>query len=578
MLISFKIQISLYKTKFEIFKSQKDVSFIALALLVLSNNSIAKEGLQTGQNKYDCILQDLFDVMDTRKALSKTFSSLQNLRNMYITDTESTFCAKHDNIFDIICHAIRKFIIRCILKHGESAFISNRCQLTSLNEQHGDCTIMITDELESMYFKRISEDIESGQNWEVFASIQMKFEKYRNLLIQYLKKVRKKLPSSRFDYTTPLHATAAKGYYDISKYLLEKNYKQIRSLDDKNRSHLHNASMNGHHEIAHLLLRNGAKINQSDNEKYTPLLNSCNSGYVMVFEILLKRQVNVNKCDKYGWSPLHMAASDGNTDLIKLLLKHKANESKQMNNGMTPMYLACRENHLEAVKMLFSYQADINKCDETGWSSLHVAIYWNHKEEVAYLCDHGNAGINLSNKEGESPLHFACQKGYEDVVTLLLKHGASINHCNENGLTPFHLACSNGNKNIVELVIKAGAIVKKYNETGHLPLLLACYDGHNDIALVLLANGAEVNEKDENDRTSLHTATEDGNVELIKILMEHDADLNIPMNNGMTPIYIACRKNRLEAVKMLFSYQADINKCDAIGWMEPITCCYLFQP
>ncbi|CAC5358032.1 unnamed protein product [Mytilus coruscus] len=58
------------QNEIENFKSQKDVSFIALALLVLSNNSIEKEGLQIGLNKYDCILQDLFDVMDTRKSLN----------------------------------------------------------------------------------------------------------------------------------------------------------------------------------------------------------------------------------------------------------------------------------------------------------------------------------------------------------------------------------------------------------------------------------------------------------------------------------------------------------------------------
>ncbi|XP_071145001.1 uncharacterized protein [Mytilus edulis] len=315
------------------FKSERDLSFIGLSLLVLSSNSIEKDGLQIGKEKYDRILQDLFDELDIRKCPSKTsiLLRLQHLKNMYLEETESTFCTKHDKIFDIVSHSVGNVLIRCVLRHGESAFISSRCQLISLNEQHGDCTIMIANELETMYFERILKDIENGHNWEVFASIQMKFEKYRNLLIQYLGKSHKKLPSSRIDYTTPLHVTAAKGYYHIAKYLLENDNKQIRSLDDKNRTPLHYASMNGHHEIAQLLLSNSAKINQSDYDEYTPLLCSCNNEYVQVVEILLKWKANVNSCDKYGWSPLHMAACDGNTDLIKLLVQHKAKVNKQMN-------------------------------------------------------------------------------------------------------------------------------------------------------------------------------------------------------------------------------------------------------
>ncbi|CAC5383064.1 unnamed protein product [Mytilus coruscus] len=160
------------------FKSKRDLSFIGLALLVLSNNSIKKDSLQIGKDKYDIILQDLLDELDIRKCPSKTsiLLNLQHLKNMYLEETESTFCTKHDKMFDIITHSVGKFIIRCILRHCESAFISSRCQLKSLNERHGDCTVMIEDELETLYFDRILEDIDKEHNWEVFAGIQMKLK------------------------------------------------------------------------------------------------------------------------------------------------------------------------------------------------------------------------------------------------------------------------------------------------------------------------------------------------------------------------------------------------------------------
>ncbi|VDI72393.1 Hypothetical predicted protein [Mytilus galloprovincialis] len=397
------------KNEIDNFKSRMDVSFIALALLVLSNNSIEKGGLQIGKDKYDSMLQDLFDDMDTRKSLSKTsiLSNLNNLKNMYLTETESTFCTKHDKIFDIICRNVGNFIIPCILIHGESSFISSRCQLTCLNEQHDDCAIMITDEWEPMYSERIRKDIHNAQNWEVFASIQMKFKNYRNRLMQYLEEMSPNFSSPINDFTTPLHVTAAKGYYDISEYLLAKNREQINSLDDKNRTPLHNASMNGHHGIAQLLLCNGAEINQSDNDKYTPLLHSCNNGHVKVVEILVKRKANVNSCDTYGWSPLHMVAFDGKIDITKLLVQHKAKVNKPMNNGMTPLYLACYGDHLLTSKLLLGSKADVKLNNES--------CKFKYIEIILVLLVNG-AKVNDQDEHGRTALFFAAQDGNMELM------------------------------------------------------------------------------------------------------------------------------------------------------------------
>ena len=34
--------------------------------------------------------------------------------------------------------------------------------------------------------------------------------------------------------------------------------------------------------------------------------------------------------------------------------------------------------------------------------------------------------INLQNKKGKTALHYACQKGHEDITKLLLKKGATL--------------------------------------------------------------------------------------------------------------------------------------------------------
>lgn len=359
----------------ENFKFKKDLSLIALALLVLSNNSIEKNELQIGKYKYNVMLQDLFDEIDIRIAPSKTsiLSNLQNLKTMCLAETESSFSTKHDKLFDIISHAMGKYIIRCILRHGESSFISKRLQLKLLNEQHDKHTIMIPNDVTTMYFDRILKDIHAGHFWEVFSSIQMKFERYRNLLVQYLENSDINFASSRIDCTTPLHVAAAKGYTDISLYLIEKNKQQIRSLDNDNNSPLHIASMKGHHEIVHLLISQGSRINQNNSLGCTPLLASCSNGHFEVAEGLLQGHASVNECENKGWYPLQIVAADGNNDLIELLVKYKANVNKQMANGMTPLYVACEFGHFNAVELLIKCKADVNITENNGWFPLHVA-------------------------------------------------------------------------------------------------------------------------------------------------------------------------------------------------------------
>ena len=48
--------------------------------------------------------------------------------------------------------------------------------------------------------------------------------------------------------------------------------------------------------------------------------------------------------------------------------------------------------------------------------------------------------INKKNKNGDTPLHLAIQKGDYDIIKLLLDNGANIKIKNKKGITPFDLA------------------------------------------------------------------------------------------------------------------------------------------
>ena len=53
--------------------------------------------------------------------------------------------------------------------------------------------------------------------------------------------------------------------------------------------------------------------------------------------------------------------------------------------------------------------------------------------------------MNLRDVKGKSALHYASELGQDDILLLLINHGADVNiHDIEHGRTPLHDAILNG--------------------------------------------------------------------------------------------------------------------------------------
>ena len=53
------------------------------------------------------------------------------------------------------------------------------------------------------------------------------------------------------------------------------------------------------------------------------------------------------------------------------------------------------------------------------------------------------------DKEGLTPLSWACLKGHKSVVAFLVEKGAEVDHTDKNGRTPLDLAAFYGDADIV---------------------------------------------------------------------------------------------------------------------------------
>lgn len=183
---------------------------------------------------------------------------------------------------------------------------------------------------------------------------------------------------------------------------------------------------------------------------------------------------------------------------------------------------------------------------------------------------------NAKNKDGETALTFALQKGEEKTIKVLME-SADLNMKDDKGNAPLHLAIKNDALGaIFEQMLEqgadvnvGGAVKKTKNQT---PLYVAVLKQREDAVQRLLEAGADPNIKDSEGAVPLSESVI-GVIQpnIVKMLLDKDANVNAQETNGATALmYVSSNKQttsekRTQTVKMLLDKGADKSLKDDKG-------------
>lgn len=229
---------------------------------------------------------------------------------------------------------------------------------------------------------------------------------------------------------------------------------------------------------------------------------------------------------------LWSAAKKGDVAVIERLVAagHDVNAKKQAEcvEGATPLHVAALSGREDAIKVLVKLNAQINAKDDDGRTALMAAVCSSQGPEIVELFLKLGANINAQDKEGMTALDYAASAGSVQLVSMLIRLGASPNvGKGAKKSSPVVHGIEGGNLEVLKILLAAKADVNTPH-SGWSPLSKAALGRRADFVNLLLAAGANVEQKDEapSGRTPLLSAVAGGSLEVVRMLIEAGTNAN----------------------------------------------------
>ncbi len=252
-----------------------------------------------------------------------------------------------------------------------------------------------------------------------------------------------------------------------------------------------------------------------------------------------------------AYSTIHKAACDGNVDGLKWFLTGKGRK-KGGGDKIGP-----------------------DDYDSAGNSPIHYASERGHNKAIEYLLKRGSR-VNMPTTNGMTPLMYAAKNNKISTVKLLYENGAELIATNKAGMSAIHFAVQTDQLDALKyisdvydkMVLDAAELVEQFKEE------YGAGDAGNGKGDDKDAGKADDNGEDLKSTGTKSTANSD-DTEFKKqeafdnavVLLERPPKyaLELKSKNGTTPLHMCANFDSRNCLKFLIDHKVDTNIVDNFG-------------
>ena len=410
------------------------------------------------------------------------------------------------------------------------------------------------------------------------------------------------------------------GHLDIMRLLIDANA-SIELADARQRTALTYATLSGSVACMKLLL--DAKAHpDSPASAFSPLYCASQYGFLEKVRLLLEARASIfvwADGSRY-WTSASIAEENGHQDVVRLLqdanaaptdddlmlmyeacakgrvkdVRRLLNEGFPLifsGNTLTPLQLAAQHGRSAILELLLAARCDVNEHSWNGVTPLHYAVM-KHDAKCTFMLLQAGASVNPPFSD-MSPLLYAIEYGYEEIVNQLLLFKADVNTKGESNVTALICTVVCERTSIAKTLIRLGADVNMCDASDRSPLTYAVECNNIELARLLIDANADVNTRDrrhslaEGDRnhgepisapsgkwaqqpahlgsgSPLICAAAAGNVDMVRLLLDAQANVDKANELGVTALIWAATNCHAAATRVLIDAKAEVNVCDAV--------------
>ncbi|KAK0397465.1 hypothetical protein QR680_002140 [Steinernema hermaphroditum] len=224
------------------------------------------------------------------------------------------------------------------------------------------------------------------------------------------------------------------------------------------------------------------------------------------------------------------------SDLLSIQRKNDISESRDEERSSCLHHAAQMGNAVMAQSLVENGVVSIDVEDRKGRTPLHYAVIQLSTEVASVLLKNG-ANVDCVDYSGITPAHLACRDGMIDAMKLLIYYKVDLTAVDNSGKTAFDVACENGRVKLVETLLESGYMWQSFRRASEYhkasALHLAARQGHVQICHCLLKCGWSLNRTTAHG-SALHEAVAYGRLQTVRYLLHAGIDTHLKNANGLT--------------------------------------------